>query len=278
MVRPMVPLAYFFCFSHNSPHVRMVAVVALGGAEPSHTSTLPVLRRLLEHQPHFFWFAADTLLVLGPNAASIAPLLVPLLRNPDDKVYRAADRVLRKIDPPLAARGWSAIGTMDGVPTDLNPLWDDLAAPDAWRADLAAWRLSGTGPKAVTLLRERLQPPKVLTVERISALIADLDDDEFDVRQRSSAQLGGAGEAISALRRALAGTPSLEAHRRMEDLLISLETKQSLEDRRRLCALRILESVGSPEARDLLRTLARGDPRLAITQEAAAALVRLEKP
>ncbi len=262
----------------SNPHVRLVAALALARAEPRCPETVPLLRRLLERQPHFFCFAADTLLALGPLAAPIAPVLLPLLRHPDDNDYRVANRVLRRLDPELAARAWGAVGVTNAVPTDLSPLWDDLAAQDVARADLAAWRLAGAGPKAVVLLRQRLRPSPVLSPQRVERLIADLDSDEFDIRQHASAELAGASEAIPALRRTLASDPPLETQRRIEELLIQLDTKQSPEDRRRLCAVRILEAVGSSEARDLLRSLSRGDPRLTLTQEAAAALGRLERP
>ncbi len=261
------------------PEVCLVAALVLARVEPRHPETVPTLRRLLERQPSFFCFAADTLLALGPTAAPVAPLLLPLLRHPDDSVYLAADRVLRRLDPVLAARAWGAVGVADAVPVDLAPLWDDLAAEDACRADLAAWRLAGAGPRTITLLRQRLRPPPVLTPQRVERLIMDLDSEEFDVRQRASAELAdGIETAAAALRRTLAADPSLEVRLRIERLLARFSEEQSPEDRQRSGALRVLESIGSPEARDLLRGLSRGDPRLTMTQEAAAALGRLERP
>ncbi len=258
-----------------SPHVRLVAALALARVEPRHPETIPTLKRLLERQPHFFCFAADTLFALGPLAAPVAPLLLPLpqpwMRIINEEVARTADRLLRRLDPELS---WSAVGVPDAVPADLAPLWNDLAAEDAWSADLAAWRLAGAGPKAVAMLRQRFHQPTILTPQRIGRLIGDLDSEEFETRQRASDELRDASEAAPALRQTLAGKPPLEVYRRIEELL----AHQMIEERRRLGALRTLEAVGSPEARDLLRSLAQGDPRLTLTQEAAAALGRLERP
>ena len=124
------------------------------------------------------------------------------------------------------------------MPDDLGPLWDDLAAQDVWSADLAAWRLAGEGPRAVTLLRQRLRPPMVLTPQRVQRLILDLDSDEFDTRQRASAELADASESIPALRRAIAANPPLETRRRIEDVLTHLDRKPSPEERRRCCEVR----------------------------------------
>jgi HEAT repeat protein len=261
-----------------NPHVRLVAAMTLARVEPSHPDTVPALRRLLEGQPHFFCFAADTLVSLGRAATPLAPQLLPLLRHPDESLSRCVHHVLRSLDPALAARGWGAAGVVGAVPDDLEPLWNELAAPDTCRADLAAWRLAAAGPRAVTLLRQRLPPPTVLTPERVSSLITDLDSEEFEVRERAGAELKGASEALPAMRRTLARKPSLEVHRRIEELLVALETELSPEERRRFCGLRILEAEGSAEACDLLSVLARGDARLTLTQEAAAARTRLQKP
>jgi len=97
-------------------------------------------------------------------------------------------RVLRRIDPAAAAKCWGAAGAPGAVPDDLAPLWEDLAGDDALRADLPGWRLAGAGPRAVALVRERLYRPPIVTAERAAHLIADLDNDDFDTRERASAE------------------------------------------------------------------------------------------
>ena len=56
--------------------------------------------------------------------------------------------------------------------------------------------------------------------------------------------------------------------------LTRFDAKESPEQRRRRSAVRVLEVIGDRYARALLRDLSRGDPSLALTREAAAALAR----
>src|SRR5262249_19870366 len=122
------------------------------------------------------------------RAAPLSPLLLPLLRHPDESVCRATMRILSRIAPAAAAKGWGAADVPGAVPANLGPLWEDLATEDTLRADLAVWRLAGAGPRAVALLRERLQAPPALPAKRLARAIADLDSDEFVRREQASAE------------------------------------------------------------------------------------------
>jgi HEAT repeat protein len=260
-------------------YVRLAAAAALARAKSDHPDTVPALRKLLEHQPHFFCYTTDTLTALGSNAAPLAPQIQPLLRHPDEDVSRAVARVLRRIDPSAAAKGWGAAGAPGAVPDNLVPLWDDLTTDDALRADLAVWRLAGAGSRAVTLLGERLRPPPVLTDARIARLIADLDNDDFATRERTSADLAaGIESAAPALRRALADKPTAETRRQITKLLDGLDPTRDPEQRRRLRAVRLLEEMGGADARALLERLSRGDDRFVLTREATTALRYLDRP
>ena len=140
------------------PYVRLASAVAPARVKPDQPDIVPALRKLLEHHPHFFCYLVSTLAAQGPRAASLAPLVLPLLRHPNDDIWRAASRVMHRIDPALAAKGWGARRAPGAVPDNLVPLWDDLATDDALRADLAVWRLAGAGPRAVTLLSRTAAP------------------------------------------------------------------------------------------------------------------------
>jgi hypothetical protein len=123
-----------------------------------------------------------------------------------------------------------------------------------------------------------LRPPPILEEGRVTKLIADLDSEDFGVRQRASEELApGVESAAPQLRKALDGKPSLEVKLRIDALLALTGDNRLPEKRDRLEALRVLEAMGDDEARVLLRDLAKGDARLNLTREAKAALGRLEE-
>jgi hypothetical protein len=70
------------------------------------------------------------------------------------------------------------------------------------------------------LLRDSLRPVEGLSAERLERLIVELDDDDFNVRERASAELAKAGGAADAApRQALEGQPSAELKQRVRSLL-----------------------------------------------------------
>jgi RNA polymerase sigma factor (sigma-70 family) len=162
------------------------------------------------------------------------------------------------------------------TPRELEALWADLLDQDASRAYQAVWRLASAPAQAVGFLDTRLRPVPSAGAQRIARLIGELDSDEFQVRERASAELRDLGEAVvPALRKALASQPSLEVRLRIERLLRRLKGPPSAEWLRSTRAVRALEHSGTPEARRLLRALAEGAGEARLTREAKAALARL---
>jgi RNA polymerase sigma factor (sigma-70 family) len=161
-------------------------------------------------------------------------------------------------------------------PAELEKDWKDLAG-DAAAGYAALGRLVGSGGHAVAFLAKQLQSTPPPDTRRIERLITDLDRRQFDVRARAARELKKLGEhAEPALRKALAGKPSLEARRRLEELLNRLEgARPSAETVRQLRAVEALESIGGPEARRVLHQLAAGPPEWRLTQEARADVRRL---
>src|SRR5262249_9429641 len=106
---------------------------------------------------------------------------------------------------------------------DLEALWADLAGDDAARAYAAVGKLAASPEQAGTLLRQHLPPAPsagAAQQKQIARLVAQLDDNNFGVREKASEELekmGGAAEF--ALRQALEGEPSVEVRRRVEKLL-----------------------------------------------------------
>jgi WD40 repeat protein len=159
----------------------------------------------------------------------------------------------------------------------LEGLWADLAG-DARRAYRAVHGLAAAPAPAVAYLRDRLRPVPEIEPRRVQRLLADLDSNEFAVREAAEKGLAALGERIEpALRQALEEAPSAEVRKRLEALLTAPKAVPPPETLRSLRAVWVLERVGTPEARRLLEVLARGAPAARLTVEAKAALARLER-
>lgn len=161
---------------------------------------------------------------------------------------------------------------------ELERLWTDLGKKDGVGAYRAIWRLASSGPAAVAFLSQRLRPIPRVEAERLTRLVADLDSDRFETRERASAELRRLNEqAEASLRKALAAKPSLEMSRRLRALLEPVEKGiLSAEQLHALRAVEVLEHIGTVEARRLLRELAKGVEGTTLTLAAQAALTRLE--
>src|SRR5262249_32213803 len=148
----------------------------------------------------------------------------------------------------------------------------------AARAYQAVWALASAPEQAVPLFRERLQKvPATDQGQRIARLIADLDSDEFAVREGATRELQELGRAAEQpLRQALTKGLSLEARRRVEQVLDKLKAEAASPDALRAPrAVEVLELIGTPEARKVLEEWAGGAPEAVLTQEAKASLERL---
>jgi WD40 repeat protein len=157
----------------------------------------------------------------------------------------------------------------------LQAWWDELAGADAARAHQAAGELVLASTPAVRFIREKLQSPDV-DPARLAVLIKDLDSTRFAAREKAIRELAGMEEfAEPALLRALKAAPSLETRRRIEHLLERIPelTPRQLQ---RLRALTVVERIGTPEAREALGVLARGEPEARLTREAQDCLQRLK--
>ncbi len=78
--------------------------------------------------------------------------------------------------------------------------------------------------------------------------------------------------------KALASNPPLEVKRRIEDLLDEIRKPVTLPKKlQTLRAIEVLEHIGTPEAQEVLKSLAKGAPEARITHEAKGSLERLAK-
>jgi WD40 repeat protein len=159
--------------------------------------------------------------------------------------------------------------------------WEALAGGNGKAVFALMMRLTQRPADAVALFKKRLVPAAGVADNRLQELLVDLDANDFARRQAASQELVKVGDiAEEALRKLLEKPPSLEVIRRAELVLQALAkrfTQFPSPAVRVERALQVLEAIGSPEAREVLQALARGDPRARQTQQAQAALERLQR-
>jgi RNA polymerase sigma factor (sigma-70 family) len=137
------------------------------------------------------------------------------------------------------------------APKELERLWLDLAG-DAPSAEMAIWDLASAPENSLPFLKDRLRPMAQAEAEQVARQIADLDSNEYAVRQRAGKLLEEIGEAAEpALRKALENGLPLEAQRRAIQIL----DKMKPDIVRKLRAIDALEQIGTPAARQILELL-----------------------
>jgi RNA polymerase sigma factor (sigma-70 family) len=198
----------------------------------------------------------------------------------------------------LATRGKDAtalVWSLVGLEKDMRPrttifrdeeldgLWKDLAGEDAATAYRAVWALAESPAQAVALLRQRVPPsglPSQADQKRFARLLADLDHEVFERREKAADDMAGMGRAAETLVRVELKKKSLsaEVRRRLERLLDKIDkTELTAEELRPLRAVEVLEQVGTTEARQVLAALATGRPEARLTLEATRAEARLAR-
>jgi RNA polymerase sigma factor (sigma-70 family) len=156
----------------------------------------------------------------------------------------------------------------------LQAAWNDLGSDDAVGAYRAIWLLARNPKQSVPLLSGHLPPARAFDAEirkQVERWLTDLDSDQATVREQASVELEKRVViAEPMLRKALTARPSLEQRKRIERVLERLEREQVTLGR----ALEALEHAHTGESRQLLVTLAAGEPNAWLTREAKAALRR----
>jgi hypothetical protein len=163
-------------------------------------------------------------------------------------------------------------------PKEMERLWTDMAGDDAATTYRAMQALVAQPKQAVAFFAACVPKLQSLDEPRVDKLLADLDSDDFTVREKATEELLGGNELVEkALRKALKEkTLPLEAKRRVEQIIDTMQNRPSGDERRRRQgALEVLERIGSAEAEQALKAFADGPADAALTQEAKAALKRL---
>lgn len=161
----------------------------------------------------------------------------------------------------------------------LGNLWTNLGDADARKAydALCSLLASPSGVPAFILRRIRLSFQYDRT--QVEKWVAQLDDEQFAVREEAKRKLKELGDqAEPALQSAMKRSSSVEQRRRVQELLSHLN--RSTHPPERILALRtveLLERIGTTEAKDALRIIAKESPGIVIQQNAEAALLRLAR-
>jgi WD40 repeat protein len=235
-------------------------------------------------------------LAFGPDGRTVACFYYGGL-GVDVREAATGGRRARRSNPPITAAAFSPDGRTLALATSPGPvalwdwfgkpadkwndakpakLWDVLADEKAEAAFDAIHLLQANPKEAVAFLKERMKVPTAPAADWLAARVKALDAANFKEREQASADLAAAGEVVlPALQSALKGS-SAEAHRRLEALLLP-PTAPSREMLRAIRSCEVLEGIGTPEARNLLTTWAKGAPAATLTREAAESLERLAK-
>jgi hypothetical protein len=159
----------------------------------------------------------------------------------------------------------------------LDQLWEDLTHSEQERSFEAYRRFARAGDQALAFISKQLSPAPEDS-SRIRELIRKLDDDEFDIREQASSALTDLGELAEPwLRQALRKPQSPEALWRIETALFDgagAPAATSLQIRRAVLALHILEHIGGDGAHRILNKIAKNRPSAPTTVAARQILER----
>ena len=160
---------------------------------------------------------------------------------------------------------------------DLLRAWEDLAA-DPPAAFSAVNKLIAADEPAVALLRARVEPDNSDAL--LGMLVAELDDDEFSVREKAAEKLTASGPvARQPLTQLLQSkTASAEARSRAKAILANLPgaitDAQTLRRLRGILVLEHLAAIGTAGARETLEQWSKSSATSMTSREAGAALKR----
>jgi WD40 repeat protein len=144
------------------------------------------------------------------------------------------------------------------TPSEFAALWDDLSSEDGKAAFRAVCLLTNAPKRTLPMIKERLNLAVILETgaveKRVPELIAALDDDQFESREKASYELAIYGRLAETALKQASESKSVEVRRRAKILLGHLEDDPKYtEYLRALRAAEVLSRIDSPEARALLK-------------------------
>ena len=228
----------------------------------------------------YAWFEFDqTALVVAGQTGIPSPLMVPdITQAPGWDDTHARNPAIQPANAGRSPQGEGAQPATGAADRQLGPLWDAMKDANAATALEAVKTLESKGSQAVAFLRKKLSPISELDAAGVQRLIDQLDAPEYAVRQRATDELALHGMCIAdPLVNAQKAPKSLEARVRLDALVKDAyrPVPTTPAASRWLRAVRVLERIGTPAARDLLGELAKGAAGARGTQQAQEAINRL---
>jgi WD40 repeat protein len=158
---------------------------------------------------------------------------------------------------------------------DLERLWQELAGKDAAAGYRAIWDLAARPDQVAAWLESKLTADPALP---IAQWLADLQADQFAVREKAKKAIAGLGlEAYPHLQAFDEQKLTLEGQRRVQLLRRDIARQPlTAEQLRQVRSVAVLEKIGTPGARKTLTHLAGGRLTSLQTEHAQAALERLK--
>ncbi len=190
---------------------------------------------------------------------------------------------------PMPSLAWIAWPGRDAQPPDVEPpakkemeeWWTALGSAKPREAARAMGSFLRAGAAAAPFLAEHVPAGAALDEDRVGALIRDLDDEDFAVREKASAALLGLADvAEPLLKTAMGKTTSAEVKARLRAVLENppagklSDLKAAEHAMLRLLAL--LEAIDTPEAREAVARLVQPNVSLPL-RTAAGEAVRRQK-
>lgn len=153
-----------------------------------------------------------------------------------------------------------------------------LASPDPAEAQRGLAFLSRNPDETVKMLGEKIVAPAATPAVRIAKLVEDLGSEDFQTRQAAVAALETIGpEAAPAILAAVRKPPNPEVRKLGTEVLAKIDRAAlKPDDLRALRAVELVEGIGTPAARDLLKKWAAGPATRRLTLEAQEALDRMK--
>jgi WD40 repeat protein len=163
------------------------------------------------------------------------------------------------------------------MPSQLEPLWLELANPDPVKGYRAVWAVATQARQMVPFIKNRMKQLVPADQQRIQVLLGELSHDMVTRRDRAVADLEKLGWLCEMqIQAARAKATSMDLRRRLDKLAEKVGGPFPSPDS--LHALRLVETLelaGTAEARQILHTLSLEKPPTRITAEAKEALRRL---